>query len=248
MKIVELWRYPVKSMQGERLTEAPVTADGIVGDRAWALVDTETELHLTARRVPELLFAQATVVQSDPANPSQDQVLITLPDGSETSDNAVLSSWLGRSVELRRADSSSKGTYETTLTVEETGDWVQWSGPEGSFHDSTRTRVSLACLTSFRDWDRRRFRINVLLDGDNEVSLVGNTISVGSATLDVVKEIDRCVVTTRPQPAIGSEPEIDRDLDVLRSINKELGGNLGVGALVSVPGTLTVGDQIIDQE
>ena len=61
----------------------------------------------------------------------------------------------------------------------------------------------------------------------------------GTAELDVVKEIDRCVMVTRPQP-----DGIDRDLDVLRTITKERAGNLGVGALVTAVGAVAVGDPL----
>src|SRR5260370_804232 len=33
MRVAELWRYPVKSMAGERLDEALVSENGIAGDR-----------------------------------------------------------------------------------------------------------------------------------------------------------------------------------------------------------------------
>ena len=53
--VTGLWRYPVKSMQGEARSRAAVGPVGIVGDRQWAVVDLETGLALTARRQPELL-------------------------------------------------------------------------------------------------------------------------------------------------------------------------------------------------
>ena len=37
--VAEVWRFPVKSMLGERLDQIEVTAAGVVGDRGWALVD-----------------------------------------------------------------------------------------------------------------------------------------------------------------------------------------------------------------
>jgi hypothetical protein len=46
-------------------------------------------------------------------------------------------------------------------------------------------------------------------------------------------------MTTRPQP-----DGIDRDLDVLRVINRERGGFLAVGALVVQPGIVRVGDAV----
>ena len=59
MRVSELWRYPVKSLQGEPAQSATVTHRGIEGDRAFAIFDTMTGFGLTARRVPELLFASA---------------------------------------------------------------------------------------------------------------------------------------------------------------------------------------------
>ena len=111
--------------------------------------------------------------------------------------------------------------------------------PTGSFHDSGRTQVSIASEGSFQDWDERRFRINVIVDGDGEDQLVGRQVRLGEVTLDVVKPIDRCVITTRPQPG-----GIDRDLDVLRMINAKHGGQLGIGTLVLVGGRVAVGDEL----
>jgi uncharacterized protein len=35
VRVLELWRYPVKSLQGERLDEADFGPEGIAGDRQW---------------------------------------------------------------------------------------------------------------------------------------------------------------------------------------------------------------------
>ena len=42
MRVAELWRYPVKSLQGERLDSAPLSAGGVEGDRAYAIYDLDT--------------------------------------------------------------------------------------------------------------------------------------------------------------------------------------------------------------
>jgi uncharacterized protein YcbX len=232
-RVTGLWRYPVKSMQGEALTRAEVGSAGIVGDRQWALVDLDTGLALTARRQPELLYASAALVGDD--------VVITLPDGSTTSDDAVLSAWLGHAVALTCADAVDHGTYEIALDFENeaTAEWFQWEGPTNSFHDSARTQVSIIGADTLRGWDVRRFRPNVVVEGGDEDSWVDTSITLGSARLDIVKQIDRCVVTTRPQPG-----GIERDLDVLRTVNRDRAGNLGVGALVVVPGEIAIGDEI----
>ncbi|MGI9029113.1 MAG: MOSC domain-containing protein [Ilumatobacteraceae bacterium] len=234
MRVSSLWRFPVKSMQGEQLERADVDELGITGDRQWALVDLDTGLALTARRQPELLFAAARLRDGD--------VEITLPDGTATTDDTVLSDWLGRRVELRRAGPDVHGTFEiATDSEDEAGSpWVQWDGPAGTFHDSTRIRVSIMSVESMRDWELRRFRTNVVVDTEGEDGLVGQRVAVGSTVLEVVKQIDRCVMTTRPQPG-----GIERDPDVLRTINAERASMLGVGAMVATPGAIAVGDELV---
>ena len=241
MRVVSLWRYPVKSMQGEELEAATIGELGIVGDRQWALVDLGTGLALTARRQPELLFARARLVDG-----ADDEVgvEVELPDGTVTTDDAALSAWLGRPVELRRAGAGVTGRFEIAADFEnEAGSpWFEWDGPEGTFHDSGRTRVSVLGTGSIGSWDRRRFRGNVLVETDAvdaEQALLDRRIELGSAVLDVVKPIDRCVMTTRPQP-----DGIERDLDVLRTINAERATHLGVGTLVVTPGRVAVGDDL----
>ena len=238
MRVVSLWRYPVKSMQGEALEVASIGELGILGDRQWALVDLGTGLALTARRVPELLFASARFVD-DPSSPA---VEITLPDGTVTTDDTALSSWLDRDVELRRAGAGVTGRYEIAADFEdEAGSrWFEWDGPDGTFHDSGRTRVSVLGTGSIGAWDRRRFRGNVLVETVGvgaEEALLDHRVTLGSAVLDVVKPIDRCVMTTRSQPG-----GIERDLDVLRTINAERATHLGVGTLVVEAGDVKLGD------
>jgi uncharacterized protein YcbX len=60
MEIAQLWRYPVKSMAGERLEQAWLGVGGIPGDRVLYVVD-EREQILSARTKPRLLTHQATL-------------------------------------------------------------------------------------------------------------------------------------------------------------------------------------------
>jgi len=235
VRILELWRYPVKSMQGESVARIDVSRDGFDGDRAFALFDCATGYGLTARRRPELLYASARWR-------GDGSVAITLPDGRETNDDAVLSDWLGMPVELRSSDFDGTRTYEIPLDIEtEAPDsWVDWNGPRGPFHDSTRTRVSIVSTETLGAWDARRFRANIIVDGSGEAELVGSTVKAGTTVLDVGKHIERCVIVTRPQPG-----GIDRDVGVLRTINRERDGRLAVGALVAAPGTIAVGDEVV---
>ncbi len=54
MHVAELWRYPVKSMAGERLERAEVRRDGVVGDRLVQVYDMRGRV-VTARARPWLL-------------------------------------------------------------------------------------------------------------------------------------------------------------------------------------------------
>ena len=234
MRVLELWRYPVKSLQGERLDTVAVGKSGLEGDRRFAIFDLETGYGLTARRQPELLLASARLTADGDAE-------ITLPDGSVATDDAALSAWLGREVQLRKADEAGARRYENPLDFEheQTSRWEAFTGAPGPYHDSRQTRVSLVSTETLGSWDRRRFRSNVLLEGGGEGELVGCTVSFGEVKLSVGKHIERCVMVTRPQPE-----GIDHELGVLRTIARERQNRLAVGALVSEPGTLKVGDSL----
>ncbi len=102
--VKEIWRYPVKSMAGERMKSAKVSARGIYGDRGWAIRDEKAGEIRNARKLPMLLHCSAVYMRepnADDAPPAQ----ITLPDGTtfrsdSTEANARLSELLGRSVSI----------------------------------------------------------------------------------------------------------------------------------------------------
>jgi uncharacterized protein YcbX len=236
MRVLELWRYPVKSMQGEQLATAELGPEGIAGDRQWALFDLDTGFGLTARRVPDLLFAAARL-RADGG------VEVVLPDGTVTTDDGVLSAWLGRRVTLRAAGSvPGRPSYETpddnlVEAAQETVRWHDWQGAPGAFHDNADGRVSLVTTGTLGSWDRRRFRSNVVLEGVGEGGLIGSQVRLGGVVLDVGDPIPRCVMVTRPQAG-----GIARDTSVLKTIHRERGGDLAVAALVHTPGTVCTGD------
>jgi hypothetical protein len=241
MRVLELWRYPVKSLQGERLTEASMGALGIAGDRGWALFDRDTGLGLTARRVPELLFGSARL-RADGG------VEVVLPDGTVTADEGLLSEWLGRRIELRAAtqDGEVAPTYEAPtddLAPDGPAEWMQWQGAPGPFHDSPRIRLSLVSTGTIGTWDRRRFRANVVLDGAGEDRLPGQEADLGSVRLRFGRGIGRCVMTTRPQAG-----GIARDTSVLKTIHRERDGLLAVRAAVLEPGTVRTGDVLVPSQ
>jgi uncharacterized protein len=234
VRVLELWRFPVKSLQGERLEAAAVGEGGIEGDRRFAIYDLETGFGLTARRVPELLFARAAVGAGGALE-------VTLPDGTVAADDDALSAWLGRHVALRSAEEQVGRRYENPADYEReaTSAWEPFEGAGGAFHDEAEARVSLVSTATMGTWDRRRFRSNVVLEGEGEDELVGARAQLGDALLDVRIRIPRCVMTTRPQPG-----RIDRDLDVLRTIARERDACLAIGALVVTPGAVRVDDEL----
>lgn len=99
-----LWRYPVKSMAGEEITETAVAALGLPGDRAWAVRDAAADKIRSAKKFPGLLMCAARSLE-EPAAGQSHRVEVTLPSGapfeagSEELDRQ-LSALAGQSVSL----------------------------------------------------------------------------------------------------------------------------------------------------
>ncbi|MGH2794576.1 MAG: MOSC N-terminal beta barrel domain-containing protein, partial [Actinomycetota bacterium] len=161
-RVIELWRYPVKSMLGERLERAWLGPDGIEGDRGWAIRDREIDRILSAKKVSRLLEARARTAGRD--------VHVELPTGetldvadSGTSD--AIGAWLGRDVELIIRDPG--GTERPVME----GDNGTFRGRAGAFFDSsvfhlvsTSTLERLGELHPGGRFDPRRFRPNAVLE------------------------------------------------------------------------------------
>jgi uncharacterized protein len=60
MHVAEVWRYPVKSLAGERLEQAEIRPDGMVGDRLVQVYDARGHV-VTARKHPDLLGHRGTL-------------------------------------------------------------------------------------------------------------------------------------------------------------------------------------------
>lgn len=109
--VAGLWRFPVKSMQGESIDQAELTSRGLLRDRAYALIDVDTGKVVSAKSVklfPRMLDCRATFVEPPKLDAELPPVRITLPDSSTvTSDSAdaaqKLSSYFGRSVRLAQS-------------------------------------------------------------------------------------------------------------------------------------------------
>ena len=108
-RVVSIWRYPVKSMAGERLVTADIGELGLHADRMWAVRDLELGCTTGAKRLPMLMWCTARYASPPPADAgpgNAPEVVIGFPDGSEVSsaDPGVhrrLSEYVDRDVELR---------------------------------------------------------------------------------------------------------------------------------------------------
>src|SRR4051812_20927957 len=84
-KVREVWRYPLKSMAGERLEAAGVGARGLYGDRGWALRDEAAGEIRGAKISPALMLCAARYREEPSAEGAPPHADIRLPDGSQTS-------------------------------------------------------------------------------------------------------------------------------------------------------------------
>src|SRR5437667_2511078 len=116
-KVVALWRYPIKSMMGEELNATDVTTRGLLGDRAYALVDQATTKVASAKnpsKWPHLFDYRAAFVAPPRPGMPLPVVRITLPDGTvftnaQSEINQLLSQALQRELTL---DAAERGQEE----------------------------------------------------------------------------------------------------------------------------------------
>ena len=110
-RISAVWRFPVKSMQGETLLAAELSERGIVGDRAYALMDVETGKVVSAKSVklfPAMFGCRASFVEPPASDAGIPPVVINMADGTSVRSDAadcdeVLSGFFGRKVVLSAA-------------------------------------------------------------------------------------------------------------------------------------------------
>ncbi len=248
MKVVELWRHPVKSLRGERLESASLIEDGMEGDRAWAIRNLATGKILTARREPKLLEASARLGEGSVP-------IITLPDGTELTGlgpdtDAALTAWLGTDVGLIAPGGADPAQAEFFVdATDDTSQVVEWSLPPTRFVDLwPMLLITTASLRAGQrlhpdgQWDSRRFRPNVVVeveeDGFVEDEWCGRAVRIGEVELTPRQLCFRCTIITRPQPGL------ERDLDIYRSLARDHSATFGVWSGVTVTGPIKVGDPV----
>jgi len=214
IRVDALWRYPVKSLAGETLPEAELTAGGIRGDR---LVHVRSPRGpLTGRTRHALLTLPATttadgqiLVAGHPWRSERARELVAERAGAD----ATLAAYAGP----ERFDVAN-------LLVATDGELAEFAARHGE------------------PLDVRRLRPNVVLSGvpfGHDAEWPGTVaLALGDALIGVHSPRGRCIVTSI-DPATGAQ-----DLDVFRRIRTDFGGELALNCWVIRPGTIRVGDPV----
>lgn len=231
--IQALYRYPVKSMAGEALEQAPLGWHGLAGDRRFAFRRVSEQggfPWLTASKVPALIRYQPHRLDNAPDQHHPTHVLT--PDGQvlELRSNQLLNEIAGRygaEVELMQLK-------------------------QGIFDEAPISLITLATSEKItgeagKPADIRRFRPNIVIDtGQNdsftEDQWVGKTLVFGDAAdspaVHVTMRDERCVMVNLQPDTAQSDPAV---LKTVVQLNQNCAG---VYATVLRPGTLTVGQTI----
>lgn len=156
--VASLWRYPVKSMRGEELPAAELTEYGVLGDRAYALIDGADGKVATAKnpgKWPTLFGFHATFIDQPTRGATHAAVRIALPDGSTVTStsrdcNQVLSTILNRAVTLATAEDGRVSGVHSSLPSSWTGTAEEyWPDIDGLDHRNTVTDFALPAGTFF---------------------------------------------------------------------------------------------------
>ncbi len=223
--VASLFVYPVKSCRGIALSTARLTERGIAHDREWLIVD-EGGRFVTQREVPRLallvpaLSTEALELRAPDLSPiavaldlpgTRRNVTVwrdTLPaiDQGDAA-AAALSAWLGQPVRLVRFDPAVRRHCNP-----------DFAGPGGAHHSfADGYPILVVSEASLADLNTRlatplpidRFRPNLLLSGIDAYDEDHiDELTVGDATLNLVKPCTRCQITTTDQATgqVGVEP------------------------------------------
>jgi uncharacterized protein len=266
--VVGLRRYPVKSMMGEELNAVEVSEVGLLGDRAYAIVDLSDGKIASAknpRKWPDLFCFRAAFVDPPQSGAKVPPVRITLPDGAVvTSDQAEISEILSRAL-------SRKVTFDSAMLSRPGGSianaeeyWLDMEGlehrdtvtdfalPEGTFFDTAVVHLlTTATLDRLRDlypqgrFEAHRFRPNIVVQTENgggefvENAWIGKVLAIGDTVrLSVTGPCPRCVMTTLPQA------DLPKDVGILRAAAQHNQANVGIYASVIRGGKVRRGDSV----
>lgn len=231
--VLSLHRWPVKSLAGEPAQALRFDERGVAGDRAQALYDVHkgAPRRLTAREAPRMLAWGAAYPGTpdaalDPATLPLPR--LTAPDGhgfgwDDPALPAALEADLGRPVELRRDLQLMQDLgFSLLVTVE-----ASLRGVEEALHHPLDLR-------------RLRPNVHVRLDAPAfaEEGWEGRRLRLGDTELELLHPCERCVIPTR-------DPDTQQKwAELLRWLNREHRGLLGINARAHAPGAVKVGDPV----
>jgi uncharacterized protein YcbX len=265
--VESIWRYALKSAQGESLPQVFFGLDGPAGDRSWACLSSDGIVvsAKNPRRWGRLLYVIATSVIGACAG----EVLIQVPGcepmkaGTAPADEA-LSRWLGERVRLSRE--VPPGARLHRLWPSEPGMIPEWAAnagagqvevtkiggamPGGRFVDFGAVHlVTSGALDALKNAgasaDVRRMRPNLVLSLDREPA-PGDRIQVGpDVILQVLVPTPRCAIPAAAQPGLRHAPEVLRVIGRQRIEIPGLGraACFGSYAQVLATGNITIGDR-----
>ena len=269
--VAELWRYPVKSMGGERVESLELRVSAVVGDRRWAVRNMETGKIASAKRprpYGQLLEWSASTC-------AEGRVIVTAPEGREfvagSGDlDGALTEALGEPVQVVEVEEGREETYGsewpeipgTVLSDVEVDLPVAVLTEKTSFVDASAVHIivnqSMAHLASLLDGVKlgvRRFRPNIVLDalGDTgsgefaDLAWKNLDVKVGDVDLRVADATPRCVMTTLAQPGYDQAKSVLQVLAATARKEFEFGAFacFGTNAEVTAAGTIHVGDTLI---
>jgi hypothetical protein len=223
--ITALYRFPVKAMAAEALTEAHLDWFGVEGDRRYAFVrgdDTSDFPWLTIRQVPELTrFVPSLTDGREPVvrTPEGRELRLRSPELAED-----LAARYGGPVHLHRDHRGTQDAFPVSVI-------------------SVQAVRALGDLVG-RPLEPARFRMSVVVDLPGrgafpEDELVGSSLALGDARVHVAMRDKRCmVINTDPQTA-------ERDPSVLRAVARHRDSCLGVYGTCERPAVIRVGDPVI---
>lgn len=228
--VSELWRYPVKSMRGERLRTAVFDSSGMAGDRRFAVVSSSAPVGkplLTSReRTAMLLYAPALDPTPGVLTPSGERLPLPSPQLVATLQDALAAP--GATLELEHS-------------------------PDVPLTDVRPVSlVSRATLRALGDdlggvFDAQRLRSNLILDLQNgqpfeEEQWSGQILQLGigpdSAQLRVLERIPRCRIVSLDPGTAETSPAM------LRRLARQRNGRAAMYAVVVRPGTVAQGAPI----
>jgi uncharacterized protein len=241
--VLALWRYPVKSMQGEPIDTTTIDERGVLGDRAYALIERATGYVVSAkhpRKWSAVLMCRAVFAEPPRPGAPPPPVWITLPDGAVVSSaqpdvDQILSHALGRDVMLRAEAPSSPMREANRAPVEDLSsqelirqEAIGLAAPAGVFFDhaalhilTTATLSRLQALYPAGRFAASRFRPNIVIvpsadeSGFVENSWLGQRLTIGAhAALHLIDPSPRCVVTTLAQG------DLPQDIGILRTVSR----------------------------